>query len=104
MVLLVSLQIAILLAHFLYNVSEFNESLYWHLEKVAQVLRATQHFSAAITDSKLAHYLGTDEHETVLLVTREQALLLTIDLLNIPKPDFLTITVILRLSYTRKNL
>lgn len=67
----VSLQLAILPAHFLNNVSDLNESLYWHLEKKgAQVLRATQRFSAAITDSKLAHYLGTDEHEPVLLVTR----------------------------------
>lgn len=67
----VSLQIAIIPAHFLDNVSELNESLYWHLEKKgAQVLRATQYFSAAITDSKLSHYLGTDEHEPVLLVTR----------------------------------
>lgn len=67
----VSLQIAILPAHFLNNVSELNESLYWHLEKKgAPVLRATQNFSAAITDSKLAFYLGTAEHEPVLLVTR----------------------------------
>ncbi|CAH21421.1 putative transcriptional regulator [Yersinia pseudotuberculosis IP 32953] len=67
----VSLQIAILPAHFLDNISELDESLYWHLEKKgAQVLRATQHFSAAVTDSTLAHYLGTDEYEPVLLVTR----------------------------------
>lgn len=67
----VSLQIAILPAPFLDNISELDESLYRHLEKKgAPVLRATQHFSAAVTDSKLAHYLGTDKHEPVLLVTR----------------------------------
>ncbi|MFB5744829.1 GntR family transcriptional regulator [Cedecea sp. S5-13] len=67
----VSLQIATLPAQFLNNISELSESLYWHLEsKGAPILRATQQFSAAVTDSKLAHYLNTNEHEPVLLVTR----------------------------------
>lgn len=67
----VSLQLAILPAHLLDSVGELGESLYRHLEKKgARVLRATQNFSAAMTDAKLAYYLGTDENEPVLLVTR----------------------------------
>lgn len=67
----VSLQTAILPAHLLDKINELGESLYLHLEKKGSpVLRASQHFSAAVTDSKLAHYLSTAEHEPVLLVTR----------------------------------
>lgn len=67
----VSLQIAVLPAYLLDNISDLGESLYRHLEKKGtRVVRATQNFSAAMTDAKLAYYLGTSENEPVLLVTR----------------------------------
>lgn len=67
----VSLQMSILPAYLLDDVSRLGESLYLYLEKKGvQVLRASQRFSATSMDSQLANYLGTDEHEPILLVTR----------------------------------
>ncbi|MGL5701337.1 MAG: GntR family transcriptional regulator [Kluyvera sp.] len=67
----VSLQMAILPAHLLDNISELDESLYLHLEKKGSpVLRATQSFSAVSADSKLAYFLNLREHEPLLLATR----------------------------------
>lgn len=67
----VSFQTAILPAHLLDKITELDESLYLHLEKKGSpVLRASQSFSAVVTDSKLAHYLNIGEQEPVLLVTR----------------------------------
>ncbi|MBU9810334.1 GntR family transcriptional regulator [Rahnella sp. C60] len=67
----VSLQMAILPAHLLDKINELDESLYLYLEKKGSpVLRASQHFKAVMTDSKLAYYLGIKEHHPLLLVTR----------------------------------
>lgn len=67
----VSLQTAIVPAELLETIEEIGESLYLYLEnKGAPVMRAVQHFSAAIADEALARHLNIGKNEPVLLVTR----------------------------------
>lgn len=67
----VSFQTAIVPADLLETIEEIGESLYIYLEKKgAPVMRAVQHFSAAIADEALASHLSIGRNEPVLLVTR----------------------------------
>ncbi|KFC06549.1 GntR family transcriptional regulator [Trabulsiella guamensis ATCC 49490] len=67
----VSLQTAVIPADLLETIGEVEESLYVYLEKKgAPVIRAVQHFSAAIADEELVKRLSIGRNEPVLLVTR----------------------------------
>lgn len=67
----VSLQSAILPAALLDKITDLDESLYMYLEKKdVPVIRASQRFSAVLSDSRIAHHLNISELSPLLLVTR----------------------------------
>lgn len=67
----VSLQTAIVPAELVETVEDVGESLYRYLEKKGvPVMRAVQHFSAAIADEELVRHLNIGRNDPVLRVTR----------------------------------